>query len=426
MDTFYNAIKIAEKAATPSNPPSGYQLIYPKTDGKFYVLNASGVERCATPDLTGLVPYTGATGNVDIGINSMYANVYAFGQTTSFGAAPEGAIFTSDTFGLALKGKNTPYAFTIFDHLGNGIFLGSKDYQHFGGTLSIESGKRFVLTGYGSNANYLDYNSAAAATRIITAGYALMVLTDSQKVGINNASPAEALDLVGNFRFSGALKPGGDTGANGMVMHSNGSVSYWAYASLLAWNKAGDAGTVNSNFIGTTDLRRLLFKTNSVDRFTISDDGNFIFNNDGLTRYMSFENAGTPTWKVASTAGQTSQFLCGGSTYPNWGLYYSGGYNNSIVGGIYNDGLKLGGSNAAIMNLKVGGIVLGAGTDLDTVASTALLEMKSTAKGFLPPRMTTTQKNAITSPAEGLVIYDTTLHKLCVRTASAWETITST
>jgi nitrogen fixation protein len=53
------------------------------------------------------------------------------------------------------------------------------------------------------------------------------------------------------------------------------------------------------------------------------------------------------------------------------------------------------------------------------------VEINSTTQGFLPPRMTTTQKNAIVSPASGLVIYDTTLNKLCVRGASAWETITS-
>jgi hypothetical protein len=54
----------------------------------------------------------------------------------------------------------------------------------------------------------------------------------------------------------------------------------------------------------------------------------------------------------------------------------------------------------------------------------ALLQVNSTTKGFLPPRMTTTQKNAISSPAAGLVVYDTTLNKLCVFT-TAWETITS-
>lgn len=60
-----------------------------------------------------------------------------------------------------------------------------------------------------------------------------------------------------------------------------------------------------------------------------------------------------------------------------------------------------------------------------TENSCAILQASSTTKGLLPPRMTTTQKSAIASPAEGLVVYDNTLHKLCVYTGSAWETITS-
>jgi hypothetical protein len=56
--------------------------------------------------------------------------------------------------------------------------------------------------------------------------------------------------------------------------------------------------------------------------------------------------------------------------------------------------------------------------------SSAILQADSTAKGFLPPRMTTTQKNAITSPANGLVVFDTTLGKLCVF-STTWQTITS-
>lgn len=66
---------------------------------------------------------------------------------------------------------------------------------------------------------------------------------------------------------------------------------------------------------------------------------------------------------------------------------------------------------------------LGIGTT--TPAASAKLDITSTTQGVLFPRMTTTQKNAIASPAAGLVVYDTTLNKLCVRTASAWETITS-
>jgi hypothetical protein len=51
--------------------------------------------------------------------------------------------------------------------------------------------------------------------------------------------------------------------------------------------------------------------------------------------------------------------------------------------------------------------------------------MSSTTQGFLPPVMTTTQKNAISSPATGLIVFDTTLAKLCVYTGAAWQTITS-
>lgn len=56
--------------------------------------------------------------------------------------------------------------------------------------------------------------------------------------------------------------------------------------------------------------------------------------------------------------------------------------------------------------------------------ASAIFELSSTTKGFLPPQMTTAQKNAIATPAAGLMVYDTTLNKLCVYT-TAWETITS-
>jgi hypothetical protein len=44
---------------------------------------------------------------------------------------------------------------------------------------------------------------------------------------------------------------------------------------------------------------------------------------------------------------------------------------------------------------------------------------------FVAPNATTTQKNAITGVAIGQVLFDTTLQKLCVYTATGWQTITS-
>jgi hypothetical protein len=59
------------------------------------------------------------------------------------------------------------------------------------------------------------------------------------------------------------------------------------------------------------------------------------------------------------------------------------------------------------------------GSATKAVAS-AQLEMVSTTQGFLPPRGTNTQMNAISSPATGLVFYDTTNNKLCVYNATSW------
>ncbi len=44
-----------------------------------------------------------------------------------------------------------------------------------------------------------------------------------------------------------------------------------------------------------------------------------------------------------------------------------------------------------------------------TPDNSAALEIKSTSRGVLVPRLTTAQKNAISSPAEGLLVYDTDL-----------------
>jgi hypothetical protein len=61
----------------------------------------------------------------------------------------------------------------------------------------------------------------------------------------------------------------------------------------------------------------------------------------------------------------------------------------------------------------------------NVAVGTALLELNSTTKGFLPPRMTHEQKQAIASPAEGLMVYDTTLGKLSIWTDPTWEGVSS-
>jgi hypothetical protein len=59
-----------------------------------------------------------------------------------------------------------------------------------------------------------------------------------------------------------------------------------------------------------------------------------------------------------------------------------------------------------------------------TGQASAVLDVKSTSKGFLAPRMTTAQRSAIASPAEGLLVYQTDGSKgFYYYTNSAWTSL---
>jgi len=45
----------------------------------------------------------------------------------------------------------------------------------------------------------------------------------AQNVGVGNTNPAEKLDVTGNMKISGEIKPGGNSGQNGQVLMNNGS-----------------------------------------------------------------------------------------------------------------------------------------------------------------------------------------------------------
>ena len=66
------------------------------------------------------------------------------------------------------------------------------------------------------------------------------------------------------------------------------------------------------------------------------------------------------------------------------------------------------------------------GIGTSTPHSSAQLEINSNNKGFLPPRMTTAERNAILSPAEGLMIFNTTSKSLNIYYNGVWQQVTNT
>ena len=62
----------------------------------------------------------------------------------------------------------------------------------------------------------------------------------------------------------------------------------------------------------------------------------------------------------------------------------------------------------------------GVGINNHTPHASALLDLTSTNKGLLTPRMTTAQRTAIAGPATGLLVFDTTLNAFWYYNGTAW------
>lgn len=76
------------------------------------------------------------------------------------------------------------------------------------------------------------------------------------------------------------------------------------------------------------------------------------------------------------------------------------------------------GNGDLIVNGKIG-----VGTS--TPAESSAIDVNSTTKGFLPPRMTDAQRNAIAAPAQGLLIFNTSDGTFNYYDGSVWVTLVS-
>jgi hypothetical protein len=66
------------------------------------------------------------------------------------------------------------------------------------------------------------------------------------------------------------------------------------------------------------------------------------------------------------------------------------------------------------------------GIGTTTPNSSALLDVSSTNRGLLPPRMTAVQRSAIAAPANGLLVYDMDSAAMMLRSAGQWQKLSST
>jgi len=170
---------------------------------------------------------------------------------------------------------------------------------------------------------------------------------------------------------------------------------------------------VAAGFITLTDTDGVLFPIVQ-DQAPIKN--NFDAGVPGVTNDIDEGYSKNSLW--VKTAVPIAIFVCLDNTAGAavWGQVTIGGA--LTLGSIpFSDGTTLIDDNAKLFwdNVKKN---MGIGTN--TPVTSALLDLLSTSKGFLPPRMTTAQIDAISSPAEGLVAYDTDTEMLRLRKSSEW------
>lgn len=222
------------------------------------------------------------------------------------------------------------------------------------------------------------------------AGYFVNTQTLGSSIGLYAQGVNNSIQASGSINItSGSLQLGGTSGA---LFYRNSGNTFLQGASSEGMILQSNNG-IASIYCGSNELGLLACRKTLNQRYVLGIGGS-------TYQSSAYLSANTTATLIEKDLGKLIFSA-------NTGL--AGGYASFTPNNVMTIN---GGATEATSNVGIGTI--------SPVAS-AKLEISSTTLGFLPPRMTTTQINAIVSPAEGLVVYNTTLHELCFYDGTVWR-----
>jgi len=316
---------------------------------------------------TGLPLTTGVTGtlptaNGGTNLTSFTANGVVYASSSSALATGSALTYDGTNLGVGGSATQTSSGRTVISANGSSAALMNLNVAGTSKAYWFFDGSN---TTFATTSGYLTIDPASTTTIFSIAGTERMRLTTTG-LGIGTTSPSQKLQIAGNILISNGAWFGFGTANERISGDSTGFMQFFASgAERIRIDTTGQVG------IGTT----------------------------------------TPTQKLQ---------VVGNALVSNGGWFGFGDTNQRIVG-----------DNTGFLQFFAGGTEqmrltsTGLGIGTSSPNASAILDAQSTTKGVRMPNMTTTQKNAISSPAAGLMVFDTTLAKLCVYSGSAWQTITS-
>jgi hypothetical protein len=287
----------------------------------------------------------------------------------------------------------------------------------FYGSATTAATNNYGIRGdaYTGTINYGVYGSASGATGQTYGGY------------FDNTATSTIAKYGIVARTTGA-STGSSYGGQFLVSNSSGTPNYGVQASTTTtgtnnygtYSEATGAGTNNigvaGNASGASEKNYGVYGVVSGATGTSSMAGYFL--NQSTTAATSKYGVYSEATGVSTNNNYALNGVASGSTNGNYGVV--GVANVATTGknyGAYFTASNATGGNYALITDQ-GNVGIGTTTPV----SSAILDVSSTTKGFLPPRMTSAQRSAISSPAQGLVVYQTDAYKgIYSYDGAAWQ-----